>query len=142
MGIVSRLTRGLRPVPEHREIGEDLQEAYDQADRCLEFITQLQERGMPVEDLPLGETAFPDSGQVAPTPACGGEIERVQVVVAHAKTRLALAEAQIARLLALQGAGRRGVICPDWQPASGGPTADWQDRSAPCVICPLVLFLR
>ena len=91
--------------------------------------------------------------QVAPVPEGDGNLERVQAIIGNVEARLDWAKAEVARL----ERSRRPASGGDDVPASGGgggdrahwhagfeaaPPADWQDRSAPCVTCPLVLFLR
>ena len=91
--------------------------------------------------------------QVAPVPDVDCNLERVHAMLAGAGARLDAAKAEFARITSSRWPASGG----DDAPASGGgggdpahwhagfeaaPPADWQDRSAPCVICPLVLFLR
>ena len=159
MGIVK--TR-LLTVHEDQEIDgkdlpdwEKLDEAKRMVEECEEYCANLArnwEKASSVEErMALGATACPEGGQVAPAPAVDGDLERVMAMISSAEIRLLSAKAEAKRLQGLRANGGDGV------PASGGdggdpahwhagfdtdPPADGQDRSAPCVICPLVLFLR
>ena len=105
------------------------------------------------DDRAAGRTELISHRQVVPVPAVGGDLERVHAMIAGAEARLDAAKAEVARITSSRWPASGG----DDAPASGGgggdpahwhagfeaaPPADWQDRSAPCVICPLVLFLR
>ena len=140
----------LRPVPEQRQIDTTalpdrgaLAEARRELEECLAFCLDLDQATADMEELALGATACPEGGQVVPAPTVGGDIERVSAMISGAESRLGAAKAEVARLTAKLATGG------DDLPASGGgggdpahwragfeaaPPADWQDRSAPCVM--------
>ena len=135
----------LRPVPESREIDardlpdrQALQRARGDVEECLAHIAQLDAVLRQDVDgaLPLGAAAGPEGGTAAPTPAVGGELERMHSLIASSDARLQMAKAELSRLEALMRGG-------DGSPASGGgdpahwragfeaaaPPAEWEDRS-------------